>query len=183
MLVASVVSPGERKRRVWLPANQTGWYDFYTSAWFSGGQWITLDAPLEKLPLLVRAGAGLPLSDRIAYVKAAADTSRELKLFPVKGAGVSSGLLFEDDGESWRYKEGHALWLEWEMTCTATTIDLTINTRGDYRPAWKALKVSLPAEEKRTLRVNGEDRREWITVNIPGQQSGVALPRSTIQNT
>ncbi|HDJ2741125.1 TPA: glycoside hydrolase family 31 protein [Salmonella bongori] len=162
MLVASVVSPGERKRRVWLPANQTGWYDFYTSAWFSGGQWITLDAPLEKLPLLVRAGAGLPLSDRIAYVKAAADTSRELKLFPVKGAGVSSGLLFEDDGESWGYKEGHALWLEWEMTCTATTIDLTINTRGDYRPAWKALKVSLPAEEKRTLRVNGEDRREWI---------------------
>ena len=48
-----------------LPDNETGWYDFYNGEWFSGGQWITLDAPLEKLPLMVRAGAGLPLSKRI----------------------------------------------------------------------------------------------------------------------
>jgi alpha-glucosidase len=52
ILVASVVE-GQRQRRVWLPANETGWYDFYTHEWFCGGQWIVRDAPLEKLPLLV----------------------------------------------------------------------------------------------------------------------------------
>jgi alpha-glucosidase len=58
--------------------------------WFCGGQWIVRDAPLEKLPLLVRAGAGLPLSERITHVSATDDT-RELKLFPVKGTGRSAG--------------------------------------------------------------------------------------------
>ena len=162
ILVASVVEAGERERRVWLPDNETGWYDFYTGAWYSGGQSIVVDAPLEKLPLLVRAGAGLPLSERITYVKAEEDTSRELKLFPMKGIGRSSGLLFEDDGESWGYKEGNALWLEWEMVCTASTIDLKVNARGDYRPAWEALKVTLPEGEKRQLLINGEEKSEWV---------------------
>jgi alpha-glucosidase len=119
ILVASVVEEGQRQRRVWLPANETGWYDFYTHEWFCGGQWIVRDAPLEKLPLLVRAGAGLPLSERIKHVSATADDTRELKLFPVKGTGRSTGLLFEDDGESWGYQNGNALWLEWEMVCDA----------------------------------------------------------------
>jgi alpha-glucosidase len=77
------------------------------------------DAPLEHLPLLVRAGAGLPLSERITHVSATKDDRRELKLFPLKGVGSSQGLLFEDDGESWGYKEDDALWLTWEMVCRA----------------------------------------------------------------
>ncbi len=74
--------------------------------WFAGGQWVTLDAPLEKLPLLVRAGAGLPLSERISHVDAQKDDRRELQLFPLKGTGSTRGLLFEDDGESWAINRG-----------------------------------------------------------------------------
>ncbi len=48
LLVASVVEPGARQREVWLPDNQAGWYDFYSHQWFAGGQWVTLDAPLEN---------------------------------------------------------------------------------------------------------------------------------------
>ena len=103
-----------------------------------------------------------PLSERITHVSAEKDTARELKLFPVKGVGTTSGLLFEDDGESWGYQNGNALWVEWEMVCDGATINLKVNARGDYRPAWKALKVSLPAGEKRTLRVNGVERSEWV---------------------
>ena len=161
LLVASVVEPGARERTLWLPANAEGWYDFYTGVWYSGGQWITLAAPLETLPLLVRAGAGLPLSARLAHTSPAEDTTRELKLFPLKGAGTRCGLLFEDDGESWGYQEGNALWLEWEMACEAATIRLTISTRGDYRPAWRELTVTLPPDEHRQLLINGEAIRCW----------------------
>lgn len=161
LLVASVVEPGARERTLWLPANTDGWYDFYTGNWYSGGQWITLAAPLEMLPLLVRAGAGLPMSARLAYTSPKDDTYRELKLFPLKGCGNSRGLLFEDDGESWGYLEGNALWLEWEMTCEANVIRLDITTRGDYQPAWRELNVSLPPDEHRTLLINGEARHNW----------------------
>ena len=161
LLVASVVEPDQRQRRTWLPENTHGWYDFYSGAWYSGGQWVTLDAPLEKLPLLVRAGAGLPLSERLAHVDSAADSTRELKLFPLKGTGSTDGLLFEDDGESWGYRTGNALWLTWQMECTATRINLTLTPRGEYRPGWKTLKVTLPEEEHRTLLINGEAGEDW----------------------
>ncbi|ATI64605.1 TIM-barrel domain-containing protein [Edwardsiella tarda] len=161
LLVASVVEPDARTRRVWLPDNGEGWYDFYSGEWRCGGQWVTLEAPLERLPLLVRAGAGLPLSERIHHVDSAADDRRELRLFPLQGSGTSSGLLFEDDGESWGYQQGDALWLEWEMACSADQIALTLTSRGQYRPAWRQLTVTLPAGETRTLSINGIVTPTW----------------------
>lgn len=79
------------------------------------------------------------------------DNHRELQLFPIKGPGKSRGLLFEDDGETWGYTEGDALWLEWELVCTTTTIDLRMNAHGNYRLAWNTLKVTIPQGEKRQL--------------------------------
>ncbi|MEY8771134.1 TIM-barrel domain-containing protein [Erwinia sp. ACCC 02193] len=154
LLVASVVEPGQRERRLWLPDNPNGWYDFYTHQWYSGGQWITLAAPLEKLPLLVRAGAGLPISERLQHVDARADDSRELLLFPQRGIGTASGCLFEDDGESWGYKEGRALLLHWEMRCEADAVRVSFSRQGQFKPAWRRLAVSLPAGERRRLFIN-----------------------------
>jgi alpha-glucosidase len=161
VLVAGVVEPGQRERALWLPANEHGWYDYYTGEWFSGGQIITLPAPLERLPLLVRAGAALPHSERISYVSPQDDTVRELKIYPLQGAGVSHGSLFEDDGESWGYKEGNALWLSWEITCSANEIDVAFSRKGDYQPAWREIKLSLPEGEKRRLLVNGVECGVW----------------------
>jgi alpha-glucosidase len=62
----------------------------------------------------------------------------------VKGTGRSDGLLFEDDGESWGYQNGNALWLEWKWPATRL-YQSDDRATGDYRPAWKSLKVSLPA--------------------------------------
>ncbi|EXU74629.1 glycoside hydrolase family 31 protein [Erwinia mallotivora] len=161
LLVASVVEPGQRQRSLWLPDNLTGWYDFYSGEWYSGGQWVTLAAPLEKLPLLVRAGAGLPLSQHLRAVNVAEDNQRELKLFPLKGVGSAEGLLFEDDGESWGYQQGNALWLNWRMTCDDRAIRLTITTEGHFQPGWKKLHITLPHQEHRRLWVNGTECDTW----------------------
>ncbi|YCI30284.1 glycoside hydrolase family 31 protein [Erwinia sp. PK3-005] len=154
LLVASVVEPGQRQRALWLPDNGTGWYCFWSGQWYGGGQWISLDAPLERLPLLVRAGAGLPLSQRMAHVDAAADDQRELRLFPL-AEGQSEGMIFEDDGESHGWRTGDALWLRWRMSCSATRIELNVAREGRYQPAWRRLQFTLPPGEQRELWVNG----------------------------
>lgn len=161
ILVASVVEPGARERTLWLPDNEAGWYDFYTGEWFAGGQWVTRPAPLETLPLLVRAGAGLPLSGNIGHVNPAADNKRTLQLFPLRNPGSCNGMLFEDDGESWGYQTGNALWVNWAMTCTAEEIQLTITAEGDYQPAWQGLDVQIPAGETRRLVINGVESMHW----------------------
>ncbi|SUW62979.1 Alpha-xylosidase [Buttiauxella agrestis] len=161
LLVASVVEEGQREREVWLPENSAGWYDYYTGQWYSGGQSIVVDAPLERLPLLVRAGAALPHSARITHVDANADTVRELKVYPLQGTGVSHGSLFEDDGETWGYQQGNALWLNWEIRCTADEIHVAFTRKGDYQPAWKEMTLTLPAGEKRRLVVDGKVQDFW----------------------
>lgn len=161
LLVASVVEQGQRQRQVYLPKNASGWYDFYTGTWFSGGQTITLDAPLERLPLLVRAGAMLPTSARLKHVEHQTDDQRDLLLFPPCGKGEDSGLLFEDDGETHGWQQGHALWLRWNITSDNSRIDVTFTHEGDFAPAWKRLQVRLPAQDQRTLYINGEAQSHW----------------------
>lgn len=62
LLVAPVVEEGATSRRVYLPALEGGanWFDFETGQAFASGQWHTVAAPLDKLPLFARAGAAIP---------------------------------------------------------------------------------------------------------------------------
>ncbi|MCG8707958.1 glycoside hydrolase family 31 protein [Brenneria sp. 4F2] len=154
VLVASVVEPGHRQREVYLPASEQGWYDFYQGQWYSGGQTITLDAPLERLPLVIRAGAMIPLSARTAFVRHEEDTQREFLLFPPIGAGQDSGLLFEDDGESWEFQQGNALWLRWNIVSDSRRIDIRFTREGRFAPAWTQAVIRLPAGERRELYIN-----------------------------
>ncbi|MCC7104053.1 MAG: glycoside hydrolase family 31 protein, partial [Chloroflexi bacterium] len=60
ILVAPVVDEGARLRRVYLPPG--GWVDFWTGQLWDGDREITADAPVERLPVFVRAGAILPMA-------------------------------------------------------------------------------------------------------------------------
>jgi alpha-glucosidase (family GH31 glycosyl hydrolase) len=59
LLVAPVVEEGATARRLYLPAGN--WYDLWSDAALEGGCWLEVEAPLQQLPVFVRAGAILPL--------------------------------------------------------------------------------------------------------------------------
>ncbi|HEX6032995.1 MAG TPA: hypothetical protein VFY83_01130, partial [Anaerolineales bacterium] len=60
LLVAPVLHEGARSRQVYLPAGTT-WKDAWTDEIFPGGQTITADAPLKRLPLYLRGEKVLPI--------------------------------------------------------------------------------------------------------------------------
>ncbi len=62
LLVAPVVSEGQTERSVYLPACAGGWVDFYSRQPYAGGQVVTVDAALSKLPLFERSGAAIALT-------------------------------------------------------------------------------------------------------------------------
>lgn len=91
----------EKSRRVYLPAG-TGWYDYWTDAYYEGGQWIRADAPLEKIPLFVREGAVLPLGEA-ALSTQELSPALQVKVYPGRDGEF---LLYEDQGEDYGYEKG-----------------------------------------------------------------------------
>lgn len=58
LLVAPVVTMGARERPVYLPQGQ--WVDFWSGQELEGGRDVTVPAPLDTIPVYVKAGAILP---------------------------------------------------------------------------------------------------------------------------
>lgn len=58
LLVAPVLDEGATEVRLWLPAGT--WVDFWTGEQVTGGAWIDAAAPMEDIPVYVRAGSLIP---------------------------------------------------------------------------------------------------------------------------
>jgi alpha-glucosidase (family GH31 glycosyl hydrolase) len=112
LLVAPVTREGARAWPVYLPAG--AWYDFWTGARHEGPGGITVDAPLDRLPLFVRAGAIVPMGPVVQHSGERPLDDVTLLIYPGdagRGPGAVSRLeLYEDDGRTHAYRRGrHAL--------------------------------------------------------------------------
>jgi alpha-D-xyloside xylohydrolase len=81
-LVAPVVQRNNRCR-VYLPAG--AWLDYWTKEVQAGGRWIEVEAPLEVLPLWVRAGAIVPLGPEQAHTAEKALDPLTIELYRPEG--------------------------------------------------------------------------------------------------
>jgi alpha-D-xyloside xylohydrolase len=110
-LVAPVTEQGATSREVYLPAG-TDWYNYWTNERVKGGQTITVSAPIDTLPLFVRAGSILPLG---APVESTHEKQAIEKIRVYPGANASF-TLFSDDGTTYAYEKGagSVTHLRWE---------------------------------------------------------------------
>lgn len=103
LLVAPIMKPDVTRRLVYLPPGD--WYDYWTNKKYAGGSMITVDAPLDTVPLFVRAGAMIPTVPPRNYVGERPDDPITFNIYP-DDKGLASGSLYEDDGNSPAYKRG-----------------------------------------------------------------------------
>jgi alpha-glucosidase (family GH31 glycosyl hydrolase) len=128
LLVAPVTREGATAWPVYLPAGR--WHDFWTGARYEGPGGVTLPAPLDRLPLLVRGGAILPMGPVMQYSGERPVDELTLLVYP---DGASRFELYEDDGRSNAYLRGrHAL----------TTIECAA------RPAHVTVTIGEPAGDR-----------------------------------
>lgn len=93
---------GEYKRTCYLPAG-CGWYDFWTNEYFTGGQYVTADAPIDRIPLFVKEGSILPMIDQIMYADEADGMRLKLNVYTGKDAVFH---YYEDSGDGYGYEKG-----------------------------------------------------------------------------
>jgi len=100
LMVAPVVA-GQTSREIYLPEGD--WYDFWTKKKYAGKQKITIDVPLDLIPVYVKSGSIVPLAEPLQYLPK--DVCFELTAH-VFGEKDASFVLYEDDGVTFDYEKG-----------------------------------------------------------------------------
>ena len=119
IMVSPVMKQDATRRTVYLP-DAPQWYDFWSGASLKGGQEVEAEAPLDRIPLFVRAGSIVPLGPEIEYADQKPAGPIELRIFP---GGDGKFELYEDEGDTYNYEKGaRALiplrWSEADKTLT-----------------------------------------------------------------
>ena len=119
ILVNPVTEPGADSRHLYLP--KTTWYNFWTGSSVAGGRAIDAPAPIDRVPLFIRAGSILPLGPDIEYAAEKAADPIELRVYP--GAD-GSFTLYEDENDSYDYEKGAyaTIPLSWDDTSQTLSI-------------------------------------------------------------
>jgi len=91
-----------KEKTLYLPAG-TDWFDFWTGEKHIGGKTIGKEAPLDIIPLFVKAGAILPMGPNLQYATEKKWDSLEIRIYP--GAG-GEFVLYEDENDNYNYEKG-----------------------------------------------------------------------------
>lgn len=96
------------------------WIDWFSGEKYEGGRILNnFDAPLWKLPVLVKAGAIIPMNEPHNQPNQVDKTLRIYEIYP---SGRSSFTEYDDDGTTELYRSGH---------CTNTLIESECDDKGD----------------------------------------------------
>ena len=117
-LVAPVTEQGATSREVYLPSG-TDWYNYWTNARVHGGQTIKVAAPIDVIPLFVRAGSIIPHG---APIESTAQEQKIAKIRVYPGADADF-TLYSDDGTTYGYEKGDfkTTHLHWDDTAKKLT--------------------------------------------------------------
>jgi alpha-D-xyloside xylohydrolase len=102
IMVSPVVQPRATARNVWLPGKEP-WYDFWTGKQHGAGKTLDAAAPIETMPLFVRAGSIIPMGPVVQYADEDPNGAIELRVY--RGADASFN-FYEDEGDNYNYESG-----------------------------------------------------------------------------
>jgi alpha-D-xyloside xylohydrolase len=170
ILVNPVLKANATHRGVYLPPSPA-WYDFWTGAATPGGQEIEAEAPLDRMPLYVRAGSILPMGPEIEYATQNPGGPIELRIY--RGADGEFN-LYDDAGDSYDYEKGQhsVIPIRWSDSAAL----LTIGTREGTYPGMietRAFRIVLVGSAHGTgVEVTGKADKE---ITYDGKETKVSL--------
>lgn len=117
-----------QSRPVVLPLGR-GWYNYWSEAFYTGGQTIEAAAPLEIIPLFVPAGSIILIGPVTQHATSAGEDPLEVHIY----AGADAELVwYEDAGDGYAYEQGECArvgihWLEYQQ------IIKILERQGDFK--------------------------------------------------
>src|SRR5947207_15564352 len=131
LLVSPVTDPSVRSRQVYLP--KAKWYDFWTGGSIGGPLRMDAAAPIDKLPLFVRAGSIVPMGPEKEWSTEKPEDPIELRIY--RGAN-GDFTFYEDENDGYNYEKGAYATIQFHWDDAKQT--LTIADRGGEFPGMMA---------------------------------------------
>ena len=173
LLINPVTKEGATQRTLYLPAG-SDWVDFWTGTQMSGGQTITADAPLDRIPIYVKSGSIVALGPSVQSASVRPD---HLDLNVYTGAD-GDATLYEDEGDNYDYERGaySLIPVHWDDKAETLTIG---DRRGNF-PGLLQHKVfrMLRVTNARGFGIKQESQYD-ATVEFDGKAISVHVPLHT----
>jgi alpha-D-xyloside xylohydrolase len=170
LLINPVISEGATQRNAYLPAGQD-WVDFWTGKRASGGEVISAEAPLERIPMYAKAGSVIPVGPVAESASAKADPI-DLRIY----AGADGDFtLYEDEGDSYAYEHGaySVIPIHWDDKAQRLTI-------GDRHGSFPGMLEYRTFRVVRVTEANGlgisTPKKFDTTINFTGKSVSVHVP-------
>ena len=134
----------------------TAWYDFWTNKKYSGGQDVSFETSLDRVPMFVRAGSILPMGPEMQYVGEKSWDELELRIYP--GAD-GQFVLYEDEGDNYNYEKGSysTIIIKWNERTRALTIG---ERQGEFKGMLQQRRfiVVTPDGKRQTVSYSGKEQ-------------------------
>ena len=140
--LTSVSKAIDLKVATYLPKD-ADWYDFYTNTLSEGGQSVTREAPLDVIPLYVRAGSIIPMGPVQQYATEKPDAPYEIRVYPGADATFT---IYEDDNETYGYEQGQYATYDLIWNDKARTLSITPR-KGTYPGLVKSRQLNIVLAE------------------------------------
>ena len=138
-------------RQVYLPKG-TQWFDYWTGERFSGGQTIDKKAPIDILPLYVKAGSIVPVGPKVDYAEEKDWSNLKINIYPGADAEFT---LYEDENDNYNYEKG--AYSEIKFVWDNNKQQLTIEKRqGKFEGMLKDRSFQLHIETAQTTKTTKE---------------------------
>lgn len=154
LMAAPIYRPGIEYRAVYFP--QGTWYDWWSGDRYEGPTHILAHAPLERMPLYVRAGAIIPMAPVMQYADECPLDQLTLRIWP----GTGEWTLYEDDGHSFEYRTGAWATTTYRVRADGQQAIVEIQSRdGEWTPPSREVIVQVVGVGEQRFQDDGTKRR------------------------
>jgi alpha-glucosidase len=101
-LLVAPVSCNQNAAKIYLPEGI--WYRLSSDQKFQGNQEVTVDAPLDNLPVFVKGSGILPLQSPIQHTGEKPSGTLDIHIY--QGSRPNTFVYYEDDGNTYEYESG-----------------------------------------------------------------------------
>lgn len=169
ILVVPVISEVKR-RSLYLPEG-TQWIDFWTGEKQKGGQEIIREAPIDIIPLYVKAGSIIPAGPSVQFATEKSWDDLQVRIYPGADGEFT---LYEDEDDNYNYEKGKYTTVR--MTWSDKDRQLTIHPRqGSYDGMLQNRNFRIVVVDN--LKGLGLDNESYtVNVEYKGKKLNIKLP-------